>query len=74
MPNYKQVEMMPLPHGGKRENAGRKPLDKEKKRPKTTMIRVDERLVDVIKQLKQEIAKENHEMILKVAEMLRNTK
>jgi hypothetical protein len=49
---YKQVELMPLPHGGKREGAGRKPIAPENKKEKTVVIRVQERLLPEIEKLK----------------------
>ena len=45
---------MPLHTAGKEK--GRKEANRTRK-PKTVMIRVDEKLTDVVKQLKQEIAK-----------------
>jgi hypothetical protein len=51
---YKQIELMPIPKGGKREGAGRKPLAPEMKKPKTIAIRVDERLLGIIETLKNE--------------------
>jgi hypothetical protein len=49
---YKQNELMPLQHGGKRENAGRKPVKPELKKGKTVVIRVEEKLLPEIEKLK----------------------
>ncbi|MDD5215393.1 MAG: hypothetical protein PHQ03_07655 [Methylococcales bacterium] len=56
---YKQVELMPLPHGGKRTGAGRKKLDANLKKHESVMIRVDTRLVELINAMKEEIKNEN---------------
>lgn len=72
--NLKQLEMMPLPHGGKREGAGRKPLPPELKKAKTVVIRIDERLVHVVKKLKQEIQNNNKELIEQVQNLLSGAK
>lgn len=50
---YKQIELMPVQRGGKRENAGRKKLDENQKKPKTVAIRIDERLLPEIEKLKK---------------------
>lgn len=50
---YKQVELMPLPHGGKRENAGRKPIDQALKKPETVTIRIKKELLPEIERLKK---------------------
>ena len=67
---HKQIELMPLPHGGKRENSGRKPITNEHKKYKTKVMRVDERLVEIIEKLKKEINEENHNLILKISNVL----
>lgn len=71
---FKQIEMMPLPRGGKREGAGRKPIAPELKKHKTVVMRVDERLVNIVERLKKEMANENHNLILKVAKTLDDEK
>ena len=54
---YKQVEMMPLPHGGKRKNAGRKTVAQELRKPETVTIRVKKDLLPEIEKLKKELEK-----------------
>lgn len=69
----KQVELMPLPHGGKREGAGRKPIDKELKKPETITIRVKKELLPEIEKLKKgESLNELKEMLLKQVEAIKN--
>jgi hypothetical protein len=70
MKKYTQVELMPLKHGGKRKNAGRKITDEKLKKPKTIAIRLDERLLEIVEHLKKEIAAENHEKITAIKNTL----
>ncbi len=71
---YKQVEMMPLPHGGKRKNAGRKPVNQELRKPKTVTIRVKKDLLPEIEKLKNGDNKKDElkEELLKQIEVIKN--
>lgn len=51
----KQIEMMPLPHGGKREGAGRKPIASEIKKPETVIVRIDKRLEKIVNVMKEKL-------------------
>ena len=50
----KQIELMPLPHGGKRKNAGRKPVAQELKKPETVTIRVKKDLLPEIEEWRRQ--------------------
>ncbi len=49
---YRQQEMFKMAHGGKRTGAGRKALNEELKKPKTVVIRIEEKLLPEIEKLK----------------------
>lgn len=70
----KQVELMPLPHGGRRNNAGRKPVDQELKKPETVTIRIRKDLLQEIEKLKNGNSGKNElkKELLKQIEIIKN--
>lgn len=74
-----QIELMPLPHGGKRKNAGRKPVAAELKKAETVTIRVRKDLLPGIEKLKNgeksnNLEKENQKGKIQILKKLEEIK